>query len=181
MDHRIPSLLAAVVTVLVSSCAEPRAAGLLAGSAGLLPEAATVGELAAPSRDGLGTVTIGFGGTANARYQTMARRWVASDLVAFELALSAQGRSLATAAVMLKQGQDRITLSHLRPGIEYQVQVVALGNVGGIPADPVQVLNTMTPATGSIAFGLGHPMEASRTVTIQVQLDSVPPEPAVAP
>lgn len=105
--------------------------------------------------------------------QSIVHRWVSQDVVEFDVTLSANGQGIVTVPVMMKDGQTSAIFDHLKLGTQYTVTVVARGNDGGDPTQPLQVINSQTPATGTILFQGNQDVDNSQSLTINVQLDNV--------
>lgn len=102
--------------------------------------------------------------------------WTAKDIYQYDLTLSdvtvaASPKNLATFSVVCKEGKAKALFTNLKPGLKYQIKVVAKGNKGGTAA--TTVLNTQTPAIGHLDLtGVAADSGAVEVSTsIVVQLD----------
>lgn len=101
--------------------------------------------------------------------------WTAKDIYQYDLTLSdvttSTAKTLATFSVVCKEGKAKALFTNLKPGLKYQIKVVAKGNKGGTAA--TSVLNTQTPAVGNLDLTETAPDSGAIEVTtsIVVQLD----------
>lgn len=102
--------------------------------------------------------------------------WTSKDIYQYDLTLSdvtvaSSPKALATFPVVCKEGKAKALFTNLKPGLKYQIQVVAKGNKGGTAA--TTVLNTQMPALGYLDLTSAAPDSGAveLTTTITVQLD----------
>lgn len=103
--------------------------------------------------------------------QAIVHRWVANDIFEYRVTLSANGNTLVTIPVMVKNAQSQAVFNHLKLGTKYTVSVLAMGNVGGTGAETI--INSQTPASGVVTFSGENDVENTKTLTVQVILDNV--------
>lgn len=102
--------------------------------------------------------------------------WTAQDIYQYDLKLSdvtdaANPRDITEFSVVCKGGNAKAVFTHLKPGIKYQITVLAKGNKGGTAA--TTTLNTQVAAVGTVDLSNAAPDSGAveLTTTIRVQLD----------
>lgn len=103
--------------------------------------------------------------------QSVVHRWVGNDVFEYLVTLRTGGADLVTIPVLVKNAQTQAVFSHLKIETTYTVKIVALGNIGGTA--PSQIINSQNPATGTVLFTGSNDVENTKTLTVQVTLDSV--------
>lgn len=144
-----------------------------AGCASALPNQAGTGS----ASDATARITVGVGATKGYVSQAIVHRWVAADIVRFDLSLAAAqapGTVVASTSVPARGGQAEAMFSHLRAGHRYLVSILALGNVGATARMPLQTLDTQTATTVELDFTAAQNLADALQATASVTLDSAP-------
>lgn len=132
---------------------------------------------ATSGQDATAVISVGVGATRGYLNQAIVHRWLASDIVCFDVSLADvqdPGTVVASTSVQAQVGQGEAVFRHLHPGHRYLASMLALGNVGASASMPLQVLDTQTATTVELDFTAAQNLADSVYATASVTLDSVP-------
>lgn len=120
------------------------------------------------------------GGYALKTTASTVHRWVANDIVQYDVALKVQdGASFVDLAspvsitVKVKEGQSKAVFANLRQGDYYRAYVTAKGNVGGVTADALVPLNANTETTADFDFTAAQDVAPVVNQTVTIAFDDV--------